>query len=84
MKVVIWRCTEACGNYYASQAFHNVDLGDMANVKSSMSHGLGETPGTIVSYRSQCPKCKGTRQPILVEIPAVDQPTPTVAQPATA
>lgn len=76
MKVTIWRCTESCGNYYASSSSNAPDLRTEMNHRSSMNNGVGDTPYRPTHSRATCPNCKKDRQPLFIEIPGSDAVTP--------
>jgi hypothetical protein len=80
VKVVIWRCTDECGEYYAST--NAGDLAGRMNHKSSMSNSVGQTGFTPTFTRDTCPSCKQPREPITVEIPGVVRAEEPVAEAA--
>lgn len=79
MRVIVWRCTDACGNYFASSSTGSVDLNTLPNHKSSMSNSVGEAAFKEIGMRSRCPNCKAERLPIAVEVPGVPVPDPVEA-----
>jgi hypothetical protein len=74
MEVKLWLCpTRGCGNYYASSSSADRDLGAEKIVRSSMQHGVGETPGTVIGNRGICPDCKQRgeivqREPLVIDV----------------
>ena len=74
MKVTIWRCTEQCGNHYASSSMKG-SLDKQQNHKTSMNHSVGETAFQPTTTRDTCPNCQQPRLPWEVEIPGTDNVT---------